>query len=149
MAVLLFWRATLADTRSRRTANGARVAGDSAHALCAARPIDASNFSKLEVAWRFKTENLGRIPDFNLQATPLMVNGILYFTAGAHRNAVAVDAATGELLWMHRFDEGRRAQVASRRLSGRGVGYWTDGKGDERIFYVTIGYQLVGLAPNR
>jgi quinoprotein glucose dehydrogenase len=107
--------------------------------------INASNFNALEVAWRFKTANLGRIPDHNLQASPLMVNGVLYFTAGTHRNAVAVDAATGELLWMHRLDEGRRAEVASRRLSGRGVGYWSDGRGDERIFYVTIGYQLVGL----
>ena len=74
-----------------------------------------------------------------------MINGVLYATAGEHRNAVALNAATGELLWMHRLEEGRRAQLSSRRLSGRGVGYWTDGKGDERVFYVTIGYQLVGL----
>ena len=107
--------------------------------------IDAHNFSTLEVAWRFKTANLGPRPDFNLQTTPLMVNGILYFTAGAHRNAVAVDAATGEMLWMHRLEEGRRAEVSSRRMSGRGVGYWTDGRGDERVFYVSSGYQLVGL----
>jgi quinoprotein glucose dehydrogenase len=107
--------------------------------------INAANFNTLEVAWRFRTENLGRNPDFNLQATPLMVNGVLYFTAGAHRNAVAVDAATGEMLWMHRLEESQRAETSSRRLSGRGVGYWTDGRGDERIFYVTTGYQLVGL----
>jgi quinoprotein glucose dehydrogenase len=107
--------------------------------------INAANFKSLEVAWRFKTENLGRNPDFNLQTTPLMINGVLYFTAGAHRNAVAVDAETGQMRWMHRLDEGRRAEVSSRRLSGRGVGYWTDGKGDERIFYVSVGYQLVGL----
>jgi quinoprotein glucose dehydrogenase len=44
---------------------------------------------------------------------------------------------------MHRVDEG--ARKSPRVLSGRGVGYWTDGRGDERIFYVTIGYQLVGL----
>ena len=74
-----------------------------------------------------------------------MVNGVLYFTAGSRRDAVAVDAGTGELLWMHRLEEGARADISSRRLSGRGVGYWTDGKGDERIFYVSIGYQLVGL----
>ena len=30
-------------------------------------------------------------------------------------------------------------------LSGRGVAYWTDGKGDERILYMTIGYRLVAL----
>jgi quinoprotein glucose dehydrogenase len=107
--------------------------------------IDASNFSKLQIAWRFKTENLGKRPDFNLQTTPLMVNGVLYATAGEHRNAVAINAATGELLWMHRLEEGKRAEASVRRLSGRGVGYWTDGAGDERIFYVTIGYQLVGL----
>jgi len=107
--------------------------------------ITGTNFSTLEVAWRFKTENLGSRPDFNLQTTPLMINGVLYATAGEHRNAVAINAATGEMLWMHRLEEGRRAQLSARRLSGRGVGYWTDGKGDERIFYVTIGYQLVGL----
>jgi quinoprotein glucose dehydrogenase len=107
--------------------------------------ITAANFSQLEVAWRFQTENLGPRPDFNLQATPLMVNGVLYATAGADRNAVAIDAATGQLLWMHRLDEGERGRASVRRLSGRGVGYWTDGKGDERVFYVTIGYQLVGL----
>ena len=107
--------------------------------------IDASNFNKLQIAWRFKTENLGKRPDFNLQTTPLMINGVLYATAGEHRNAVAINAATGELLWMHRLEEGKRAEASVRRLSGRGVGYWTDGQGDERVFYVTIGYQLVGL----
>ena len=107
--------------------------------------INAANFNTLQIAWRFRTDNLGKRPDFNLQTTPLMINGVLYATAGEHRNAVAINAATGELLWMHRLEEGRRADLSSRRLSGRGVGYWTDGKGDERIFYVTIGYQLVGL----
>ncbi len=107
--------------------------------------INATNFSTLEVAWRFRTENLGARPDFNLQATPLMIKGVLYFTAGAHRDALAVNAATGETLWMHRLEEGRRAEVSSRRMSGRGVGYWTDGRDDERVFYVSSGYQLVGL----
>ena len=54
--------------------------------------IDASNFSTLQVAWRFRTESLGSRPDFNLQTTPLMINGVLYATAGEHRNAVAMDA---------------------------------------------------------
>jgi quinoprotein glucose dehydrogenase len=59
--------------------------------------IDAGNFNKLEIAWRFKTDNLGPRPEFQLQTTPLMVNGSLYFTAGTRRAAVAIDAATGEL----------------------------------------------------
>jgi quinoprotein glucose dehydrogenase len=107
--------------------------------------ITPANFNTLEIAWRFRTDNLGRRPDYNLQTTPLMVGSVLYATAGEHRNAVAINAATGELLWMHRLEEGQRAARSARRLSGRGVGYWTDGQGDERVFYVTIGYQLVGL----
>ena len=39
--------------------------------------INAGNFKNLEVAWRFKTDNLGPQPEFNLQSTPLMANGIL------------------------------------------------------------------------
>jgi quinoprotein glucose dehydrogenase len=107
--------------------------------------IDASNFNTLEVAWRFKTDILGPRPDYNYQATPLMVDGVLYTTAGSRRNAVAIDAATGELLWMYRLVEDERMAAAPRLLSGRGVAYWTDGQGDERIFLVTIGYQLVAL----
>jgi len=107
--------------------------------------INAGNFSKLQVAWRFKTDVFGIRPDYNLQTTPLMINGVLYATAGARRDAVAIDAATGELLWMYRLDEGKRSAAAPRLLSGRNVAYWTDGRGDERIFMVTIGYQLVAL----
>ena len=107
--------------------------------------INAANFSKLQVAWRFKTDVFGIRADYNLQNTPLMINGVLYATAGSRRDAVAIDAATGELLWMYRLDEGKRAAAAPRLLSGRNVAYWTDGSGDERIFMVTIGYQLVAL----
>src|SRR5215212_9359585 len=107
--------------------------------------INAANFGKLKVAWRFKTDVFGVRPDYNLQTTPLMINGVLYATVGWRRDAVAIDAATGELLWMYRLDEGQRSMAAPRLLSGRGVAYWTDGRGDDRIYMVTIGYQLVGL----
>ena len=107
--------------------------------------INAENFNDLEMVWRFNTANLGPNPDYNYQATPLMVDGVLYTTAGSRRNVVALDAATGEMLWAYRLDEGERGANAIRRMSGRGVGYWTDGQGDDRIFFVTIGYQLVAL----
>ncbi len=106
--------------------------------------INASNFNKLEVAWRFKTDQLGPRPEYNLEATPLMVNGVLYVTAGTRRAAVALDAKTGEMLWMHGENEGKRGAGAPRQLSGRGLSYWTDGR-DARIFYVTPGYRLIGL----
>jgi quinoprotein glucose dehydrogenase len=106
--------------------------------------IDADNFNTLEVAWRLKTEAFGARPEFILETTPLVIKGVLYTTVGTRRDVVALDAATGELLWMHRIDEGERAQIAPRKLSGHGVAYWTDGQ-EERILYVTIGYQLVAL----
>jgi quinoprotein glucose dehydrogenase len=34
--------------------------------------INASNFDKLQIAWRFNTASLGPRPEFNLEATPLM-----------------------------------------------------------------------------
>ncbi|MBG99852.1 MAG: quinoprotein glucose dehydrogenase [Solibacterales bacterium] len=107
--------------------------------------IDASNFNELEVAWRLKTDIFGPRPEFKLGGTPLMINGVLYTTAGTRRAVIAIDAETGELLWNHRMQEGRRATASPRQLSGRGVAYWTDGKGDERILYMTIGYRLVAL----
>jgi quinoprotein glucose dehydrogenase len=107
--------------------------------------INASNFGKLEVAWRFKTDMLGPRPEYKLEGTPVAVNGVLYTTGGTRRSVVALDGATGELMWSHSIREGRRAGVSPRQLSGRGVSYWTDGKGDERILYVTTGYRLVAL----
>ena len=81
--------------------------------------INAENFDDLEIAWRFKTDALGPTPEFNLQTTPLMVDGVVYTTAGTRRAAIALDAATGELLWMHSEHEGERGAAAPRRLSGR------------------------------
>jgi len=107
--------------------------------------IDAGNFNKLEVAWRFKTDNLGPRPENKLEGTPIMVNGMIYTTAGTRRSVVALDARTGELKWVYGLDEGIRALAAPRQLSGRGLSYWTDGKGDDRVVFFTIGYRLVEL----
>lgn len=112
------------------------------------RPLDqinASNFSKLEVAWRFKTDSIGNRPEFKLEGTPLMVNGVVYATAGSRRGAIALDAETGELLWVHGEHEGERGASSVRQLSGRGLAYWSDGHGDDRIFYTTPGYRLICL----
>src|ERR1700680_1488682 len=107
--------------------------------------INAANFNNLQVAWRFKTDNFGPFPEFKLEGTPLMVRGVLYATAGTRRSVVALDAKTGELIWSQSLREGKRAGVSPRQLSGRGLSYWTDGRGDERIVYVTTGYRLVEL----
>jgi quinoprotein glucose dehydrogenase len=106
--------------------------------------VSAANFNTLQVAWRFKTDNLGPRPEFNFEGTPLMANGVVYSTAGTRRAVVAIDGATGELLWVHGEKEGARGTNAPRQLSGRGLAYWTDGR-EERILYVTPGYRLIAL----
>lgn len=106
--------------------------------------ISAANVKQLEIAWRWKAENFGPRADFNWEVTPLMVGGTLYFTAGSRRDVVAVDGATGETLWMYRLVEGERGDRAVR-TQNRGLAYWTDGKGDDRIILITPGFQLVAI----
>jgi quinoprotein glucose dehydrogenase len=109
-------------------------------------PLDQINrdtVKTLRVAWRWKTENFGAAPEYNLEATPLMVKGVLYSTAGTRRDVVAIDAATGETLWIYRYDGGERGRLGPRQ-NHRGVAYWTDGN-EDRILFVTPGYQLIAL----
>jgi quinoprotein glucose dehydrogenase len=106
--------------------------------------IDSSNFNRLHIAWRLKTANFGTEPEYRFEATPLMVNGVMYTTAGSLRTVVALDPATGKVRWTHTEHEGARGAAAPRRLSGHGVAYWTDGNA-ERILYVTPGYRLIAL----
>ncbi len=108
--------------------------------------IDASNVDKLRIAWRWSARNFGSRPEYNYRATPLMIDGVLYTTAGYRRSVAAIDAATGETLWIYRIDEGERGSAAPRISSGRGVAYW-DGDDEEmpRIYYITPGYHLIAL----
>ena len=71
---------------------------------------------------------------------------MLYTTAGMRRAVIALNASTGEILWMHSEDEGRRGQNAIRTGAGRGVAYWASADGaDRRVIYVTPGYRMKAL----
>ncbi len=108
--------------------------------------INSSNVAKLNIAWRWKSDNFGPRPEYYYKTTPLMVKGILYATAGIRRAVVALDAITGETLWTYSINEGERTVYNPRQNSGRGVAYWEapDG-GKDRILYITPGYQLIAL----
>jgi quinoprotein glucose dehydrogenase len=108
--------------------------------------ITRDNVKNLQVAWTWKFDNYGSAVSetLNTETTPLMVNGVLYFTAGARRTVVAAKADTGETLWTWRPDEGARFDQAPRKVH-RGVAYWSDGRGSERVVVVTPGFQLVSL----
>jgi quinoprotein glucose dehydrogenase len=105
--------------------------------------IDASNVARLRTAWTWSARNFGKRPEFNWEVTPLMVGGRLFVTAGTRRDAVAIDAATGETLWMYRLAEGARGETIARQQN-RGLAYWAEGS-DERILMISPGYQLIAL----
>ena len=128
------------------------MSGGRTRAICATITIRRSTRSTrrtsttLEVAWRFKTDSLGPRPEYKLEGTPLVVGGVLYTTAGTRRAVVALDARDRRAaLGARASTKARAARHSPRQLSGRGVAYWTDGRDDERILYVTTGYQLVAL----
>jgi len=82
--------------------------------------INRTNVRQLEVAWTFDSGEEG-----GLQASPIVVDGVVYTTTPKH-HVVALDAATGALLW--KFDSGIKLSGANR-----GVTYWASGD-DRRVF---------------
>ncbi len=108
--------------------------------------INADNVDRLEVAWRWKQDNFGPRPEFYAQPVPIYVDGMLYSTAGLRRSAMAIEPETGETMWTHRpVEDQERWATAPRRNSGRGVSFWTDGMGDNRVILITRGFYLVAL----
>ena len=122
-------------------------AGDGGHTqYTALDQIDASNVNDLEVAWRWRAENSAERPFFNFESTPIMIGGVLYTSTGASEVA-AVDAATGETIWLYTPQPKPGAEDDPQRRpqgSGRGVAYWTDG-GRETIFHNVSDGRLLAL----
>ncbi len=118
--------------------------------------IDETNFDDLEIAWRWQSvdgrldldalrETQPAIGIRNLKATPLMVDGVLYLSTPLYQ-AAAIDAATGETLWVHdpKSSLGKLSPHANVGIgfNSRGVAYWTDGQ-DQRVLWGTNeGYLL-------
>lgn len=106
--------------------------------------INADNVGSLEIAWRFSTANFGPNPDFNNPSTPIEIDGVLYADVGTTRDVVALDAGTGEVLWVWRPQEGIRFDNAPRKGAGRGPAFWRSGD-TRRVIDVTPGFFLVSL----
>jgi glucose dehydrogenase len=105
--------------------------------------INASNFDRLQIAWRWNASADGE--DEYYRTTPLYANGKLFTVATTRRYAYAIDPETGKTLWTWKMDEGIRHQKAPRQFAGRGLAYWTDSKGNERVIVVTPGYHMAIL----
>ncbi len=106
--------------------------------------IDATNAADLEVAWSLDTGLFGPRPETLSVTTPLVVDGVMYATVGSTRNVVALDAMSGQLLWLWRPEEGRRFDLAPRKGSGKGLAFYHNDDGGI-IFTITPGYFLVAL----
>ena len=106
--------------------------------------INAENVGELAVAWSFNTGPIGPSAEFNNPSTPIAIDGVLYVTMGNTRNVGAIDAATGQLLWLWRPQEGERFDHAPRKGAGRGLSHYRS-NGEDRILSITPGFQLVSL----
>src|SRR5438477_7461911 len=104
--------------------------------------INTSNVAQLRVAWVYRTGDLAADQHGEIQATPIVVDGVLYTTTPALA-VVALHAERGTLIW--RFDPRTTHDARRTDLShvNRGVVYWADA-GDQRIFF-TAGRRLYGL----
>lgn len=120
--------------------------------------VDGGNFENLEIAWRWQSidgeldleqlvENGSDISFGRLQATPLMVDGVLYMLTALNQVA-AIDAASGTMLWSH--DPQVYLSGPSMSPLGfhhRGVAYWNDGD-QSRILLATNDGYIISLDAN-
>jgi quinoprotein glucose dehydrogenase len=106
--------------------------------------VDTSNVNQLEVAWVYKSGDADTLFNSEIQCNPIVVNGIMYGTT-PRLKLFAVDATSGKEKWNFNPVDTALMSYADNNL--RGVTYWTDGKGDNRIFY-TPGSTLICLDAN-
>lgn len=89
--------------------------------------ITPENFEQLEVAWQFDAGSFG--PSTS-RATPSYVDGKLITVTGERRHVIALDPATGELLWSFTEPNTFRHEYSMRKGYGKGVAYAEiDGRG--------------------
>ena len=117
--------------------------------------IDKRNFENLEIAWRWQSIDvdldfealLGPDADIGfgrLQATPLMIDGVLYMITALNQ-VVALTAVSGEMLWA--YDPQVYMSGASNSPLGfhhRGVAWWSDGD-DSRVLVTTNDGYIISL----
>ena len=106
--------------------------------------INAENFSDLEQAWIWRSDNFGPNLDYFSRSTPVYVDGMLYTVATPRRQVIAMDPATGENIWTFREPATVRHQRSPRQAYGKGVAYSeVDGRGV--VYITTPGFFLWAL----
>jgi quinohemoprotein ethanol dehydrogenase len=98
--------------------------------------INAKSIGDLGLAWSLDLPN-----EVTLEATPLAIDGILYFS-GSYAAVYAVDAASGKLLWKYDPQTWKHSPVAMHFSFGanRGVAYENG-----RVFVAALDGRLIAL----
>ena len=104
------------------------LGGDAWHTRYSqADEIDASNFDDLKVAWKWEAASFGSSTS---RATPTYIDGKLITVTGSRRHVVALDPATGELLWSFTEPNTHRHEYSMRKGYGKGIAFAEiDGRG--------------------
>ncbi len=118
------------------------------------KQINIENVKNLKPAWAYQSGELKTYQGTNIaskaafEATPLMINGVLYFSTPTNR-IIAIDAATGKELWV--YNPGVDLKGDYSEVTSRGVSKWIDPDrkpGDPdymRILAATIDGRLIAL----
>ncbi len=106
--------------------------------------VNAGNFEDLQIAWRWSARNHGPQPDFIYRGTPVYADGILYTVAGSRRAVIAIDAATGETLWVWRMPHNPRWEASARQNYGKAI-TWERVDGRGIVYITTPGFFLAAL----
>jgi quinoprotein glucose dehydrogenase len=114
--------------------------------------INRGNVGYLRKAWEYHTGDLsdgsGGRPETTFQATPILVDGVLYL-ATVYGRVIALNPATGAEIWNH--NPGVDATVKRGEFANRGVTYWRAADAvpgqtcQRRIFIATVDARLIAL----
>jgi quinoprotein glucose dehydrogenase len=111
--------------------------------------VDRTNVGRLKIAWTYRTGELERVKGSSLagkvafEATPLAIDGVLYFSTASAR-VFALDAASGKELWT--YDPKLNMRLPFAEGASRGVSFWKSADGSERRLFVgTLDARLLAI----
>ena len=96
------------------------------------KQITPANVSRLQPAWTFDTGAPG------IQVTPLVINGIMYLSAG--KDVIALEPETAKVLWRY---------TAPAAVSKRGVAYWLGDRDSAPRLFTGAGDRLLAIDVER
>ena len=107
--------------------------------------IDRNNITDLQVVWRWRSpdNDLTAFQNSTFEATPIMIDGVLY-TSTSFSQVVAIDAATGETLWRYDPQSYNYGRPPNNGFLHRGVAYAENDAG-KTIYMATGDARLIAL----